>query len=88
MTSETTTMRTTASGKRRLGRRAMLGGSAAAAAAGLATRMGATTKAAAQDATPAAESGRATFVLVHGAWAGAWIWCDLIRLLQAAGHDV
>jgi pimeloyl-ACP methyl ester carboxylesterase len=88
MTSETTTMRTTASGKRRLGRRAMLGGSAAAAAAGLATRMGATTKAAAQDATPAAEGGRATFVLVHGAWAGAWIWRDLIRLLQAAGHDV
>jgi pimeloyl-ACP methyl ester carboxylesterase len=25
---------------------------------------------------------------VHGSWAGAWIWRDLIRLLRAAGHDV
>jgi pimeloyl-ACP methyl ester carboxylesterase len=46
------------------------------------------TPATTQDATPAARGGRATFVLVHGAWAGAWIWRDLIRLLRAAGHDV
>ena len=30
----------------------------------------------------------ATFVLVHGAWAGAWIWKKVIPLLRAAGHDV
>ena len=30
----------------------------------------------------------ATFVLVHGAWAGAWIWKKIIPLLRAAGHDV
>ena len=35
-----------------------------------------------------AEGGRATFVLVHGAWAGAWIWKKVIPLLRAAGHDV
>lgn len=43
---------------------------------------------AAQDATATIEPTRATFVLVHGAWAGAWIWRDLIRLLREAGHDV
>ena len=26
--------------------------------------------------------------MVHGAWAGAWIWRDVIPLLRAAGHDV
>ncbi len=31
---------------------------------------------------------RSTFVLVHGAWAGAWIWKKIIPLLRAAGHDV
>lgn len=30
----------------------------------------------------------ATFVLVHGAWAGSWIWRDVIKALRAAGHDV
>jgi pimeloyl-ACP methyl ester carboxylesterase len=30
----------------------------------------------------------ATFVLVHGAWAGSWIWKKIIPLLRAAGHDV
>jgi pimeloyl-ACP methyl ester carboxylesterase len=30
----------------------------------------------------------ATFVLVHGAWAGGWIWRKIIPLLRAAGHDV
>lgn len=30
----------------------------------------------------------ATFVLVHGAWAGGWIWKKIIPLLRAAGHDV
>src|SRR5215212_6467561 len=28
------------------------------------------------------------FVLVHGAWAGAWIWRKVMPLLRAAGHDV
>jgi hypothetical protein len=29
----------------------------------------------------------ATFVLVHGAWAGAWVWKKIIPLLRTAGHD-
>ena len=28
----------------------------------------------------------ATFVLVHGAWQGAWAWVRVIPLLEAAGH--
>jgi pimeloyl-ACP methyl ester carboxylesterase len=43
----------------------------------------------AQESTPAATgASNATFVLVHGAWAGAWIWRELIQLLRAAGHNV
>ena len=34
------------------------------------------------------ETAMATFVLVHGAWAGGWIWKKIIPLLRAAGHDV
>jgi pimeloyl-ACP methyl ester carboxylesterase len=30
----------------------------------------------------------ATFVLVHGAWHGAWCWRRVDRLLRRAGHDV
>ena len=30
----------------------------------------------------------ATFVLVHGAWHGAWCWQRVVRLLARAGHDV
>jgi pimeloyl-ACP methyl ester carboxylesterase len=30
----------------------------------------------------------ARFVLVHGAFSGAWIWQPLIRRLEAAGHSV
>jgi pimeloyl-ACP methyl ester carboxylesterase len=30
----------------------------------------------------------ATFVLVHGAWHGAWCWQRVVRLLSRAGHDV
>jgi pimeloyl-ACP methyl ester carboxylesterase len=29
-----------------------------------------------------------TFVLVHGAWGGAWIWRRVIDPLRAAGHEV
>jgi pimeloyl-ACP methyl ester carboxylesterase len=29
-----------------------------------------------------------TFVLVHGAWGGAWIWRRLLGPLRAAGHEV
>ena len=29
----------------------------------------------------------ATFVLVHGAWGGGWVWKKVIPLLRAAGHD-
>jgi len=30
----------------------------------------------------------ATFVLVHGAWHGAWCWQRVARLLRSGGHDV
>ncbi|HTV38518.1 MAG TPA: alpha/beta hydrolase [Xanthobacteraceae bacterium] len=30
----------------------------------------------------------ATFVLVHGAWHGAWCWRRVARLLRSAGHEV
>jgi pimeloyl-ACP methyl ester carboxylesterase len=30
----------------------------------------------------------ATFVLVHGAWHGAWCWRDIVPLLEAGGHHV
>ena len=30
----------------------------------------------------------ATFVLVHGGWAGGWQWREVASLLCAAGHDV
>lgn len=30
----------------------------------------------------------ATFVLIHGAWHGAWCWAKLAPLLQRAGHTV
>lgn len=72
-------------GERRLGRRAVLGGTAATAA-GLAARLGGPLPATAQGATPAATAA-ATFVLVHGSWAGGWIWRDVVRLLRAAGHE-
>jgi pimeloyl-ACP methyl ester carboxylesterase len=62
-----------------LSRRAALLGAAAGAAFGLATRT--LTVAAAQDKP-------ATYVLVPGAWAGAWIWRDIIALLREAGHLV
>lgn len=29
-----------------------------------------------------------TFVLVHGAWTGGWVWRDVTPRLRAAGHDV
>ena len=29
-----------------------------------------------------------TFVMVHGAWHGAWCWYKLVPLLQSAGHTV
>jgi pimeloyl-ACP methyl ester carboxylesterase len=30
----------------------------------------------------------ATFVLVHGAWHGAWVWPRTARILRSKGHDV
>lgn len=35
------------------------------------------------DATPA----RYTFMLVHGAWQGAWAWDTIVPRLKRAGHD-
>ncbi|MEO0440907.1 MAG: alpha/beta fold hydrolase [Pseudomonadota bacterium] len=33
-------------------------------------------------------SGKATFLLVHGAWHGGWCWRDVAASLRAAGHAV
>src|SRR6187402_3017189 len=42
-----------------------------------------------QSSTPAIEPLRmSAFVLVHGAWGGAWIWRRVIGPLRAAGHEV
>jgi pimeloyl-ACP methyl ester carboxylesterase len=54
---------------------------AAALAPVLAAPLGVRDRAAAQDDP-------ATFVLVHGGNAGAWIWRDVIPILRAEGHDV
>lgn len=81
MTEGITTIRNDAASHRRLDRRAVLGGAAGMTAAGIVTRLGAPAPAAAQEEP-------ATFVLVHGAYAGAWIWRDVIPLLRAAGHEV
>jgi pimeloyl-ACP methyl ester carboxylesterase len=35
----------------------------------------------------AVSSAHFTFILVHGAWQGAWAWETIVPLLQAAGHD-
>jgi pimeloyl-ACP methyl ester carboxylesterase len=88
MTDGTTTIHSTASSDRSFDRRAVLAGVTGAAVAGFVTHLGAPIPAAAQDATPAARGGRATFVLVHGSWAGAWIWHDLIAIVREAGHTV
>jgi pimeloyl-ACP methyl ester carboxylesterase len=40
-------------------------------------------------AQAAAQDGpAATFVLIHGSYAGAWVWRKVIPLLREAGHDV
>lgn len=88
MTDETPTTVRSAIGERRLDRRTVLGGAAGAAATGLVTRLGASSSAAAQDATSDSVGGRATFVLVHGAYSGGWAWRKVAPLLRAAGHDV
>ncbi len=89
MVDNTRIVRNDNGGSQRLDRRVLLGGAGGAAVAGIATRLGMAAPAAAQPATPAtAKGGRATFVLVHGLWGGAWIWRDVIRLLRAAGHEV
>jgi pimeloyl-ACP methyl ester carboxylesterase len=35
----------------------------------------------------AGSSPRTTFILVHGAWQGAWAWDTIVPRLKAAGHD-
>jgi pimeloyl-ACP methyl ester carboxylesterase len=32
-------------------------------------------------------SSHSTFILIHGAWHGAWAWDAIVPLLNAAGHD-
>ncbi len=38
--------------------------------------------------TSGRQNGPATFVLVHGAWAGGWVWTRVIERLLANGHRV
>ncbi|HWA80937.1 MAG TPA: alpha/beta fold hydrolase, partial [Acetobacteraceae bacterium] len=33
------------------------------------------------------DADRRTFVLVHGAWHGAWVWRDVLPRLRALGHE-
>jgi pimeloyl-ACP methyl ester carboxylesterase len=60
---------------------AMLAAAAADAAAGLLTGGRIVT-------TAQAQSGKKTYVLVHGAWHGGWCWKRVTPLLRAAGHEV
>ena len=57
-------------------RRAALAGGAAALAA-----TGTTSPALSQDKPK-------TFILMHGTWHGGWVWKDVRRILERAGHDV
>ena len=45
-------------------------------------------KAKADDASASAASGKFTYVVVHGAWAGGWEHRQLAQALQAEGHTV
>lgn len=49
---------------------------------------GALVDASAAQGQVAAARGRATFVLVHGSWHGAWCWYRMIPRLERAGHRV
>jgi pimeloyl-ACP methyl ester carboxylesterase len=40
------------------------------------------------DPSEAVAAARPPIVLVHGAWAGAWVWSRVLAPLRAAGHDV
>ena len=74
---------------RGLPRRRVLAGLAGGLAAALTARgLGAAAQDASPAATPAAPGGPATFVLVHGAYAGGWAWRKVSPLLRDAGHDV
>jgi pimeloyl-ACP methyl ester carboxylesterase len=61
-----------------LSRRSLFGAAAASAAA-LSAPVTAATK---------ANPRRRTYVLVHGAWFGAWVWNEVAELLRAEGHRV
>lgn len=70
-------------------RQAMLVGlGAAAGLGGLALGAGAI-PVAADEADDAATAGETrTYVLVHGAWFGGWVWRDVAPALRALGHEV
>ena len=62
-----------------MNRRSMIGALAATPAATLAQ---------AQTTTPAASPPGKTYVLVHGAYGGGWIWRDVAAGLRRLGHEV
>lgn len=88
MTHVTTLLHHPAPSDRSVDRRAVLGGAAGVAAAGVVARFAPPMQAVALASTPAAKSQHATFVLVHGYWAGAWVWRDVIAGLRDAGQTV
>lgn len=64
------------------------GGALGAAAAATVASAAATALPGCSSAAPAARPSGKTFVLVHGAWHGAWSWERLTPLLRARGHEV
>lgn len=70
-------------------RRELLEAGTGITAAGLIASMKPRASSATQSASPVpSASDRSAIVLVHGTYAGAWIWKKVIPLLRAAGHDV
>ena len=63
-------------------------GALGAAAAATVASAAATALPGCSSAAPAPRPSGKTFVLVHGAWHGAWSWERLTPLLRARGHEV
>jgi pimeloyl-ACP methyl ester carboxylesterase len=69
-------------------RRAVLRGAAMLAATGAAYTAAGPLTGGRIVPTAQAQSGKNTYVLVHGGWHGGWCWKRVTPLLRAAGHEV